>query len=573
MYRVHKQKGGKSEGRPGAPVLYSGVGGFVARALDSVLSPLLPGTVLKRQQSRLQSSQLLNYDAAQKSRLRRPQQASSADEDLLDSLPDMRVNSRAMARDDSAAAAMVRVLEDNVVGTGLTPQMMFDAERAKAAGFTSSQASDFGRSVEQLFAEASKQIDASDNDDFDAMQRTALRNIVVDGEVLMHRVQVTNSEQKRVVQTAFEMIDVDRLVDPRDLTKNIRAGVELGDRENAIAYWITPRHPDETWARRQSSSFRENLPKRAPRYASGRPSVLHVFRRDRPGQTRGVPFFAPCFGLVEAMNDMLETELQATRAASKFCAFIKQSMDVNNLGGLEQQDDNQWHEELESATIRYLNDGEDVVPYSPNRPSSSFEPFIVRVLRSICAALGLPYELVLKDFSKMNYSSARVALLEARRGFEVLRQMIARKFCQPIFEATVFEAVVTGKVRAPRGFLATPSLYLQAHWQPPAAGWVDPVKEVQSSNLAVENNLSSPQAEALRQGSDHEVLLRQRARHEQLRLQIEVEHDLPAGTLAPPKTQVGAGQSGTGNDDEAVDETNDEQNQEEADEAEQRDDD
>tara|TARA_R110002073_G_scaffold326370_1_gene506152 strand:+ start:4688 stop:6337 length:1650 start_codon:yes stop_codon:yes gene_type:complete len=549
--------------------VYAGVGGFVAKAFDAVLAPFAPGTVLSRQRSRLQSTQLLNYDAAQRHRQRRLQQSSSADEDLLTSLPEMRVNSRAMARDDSAAAAMVRVLEDNVIGTGLVPQMMFDTERAKLAGFTSSQAADYGRSVEQLFAEAAPQIDASDNDDFEAMQRTALRNLVVDGEVLAHRIMVKESDQKRVVQTAFEMIDVDRLVDPNDMRPNVRAGVELGDRDNAVAYWITPRHPDENWTMHTQGRMRENLPVRSPRYAGGRQSILHMYRRDRPGQSRGVPFFAPCFGLVEAMNDMLETELQSTRAASKFCAFIKQTVDANDLG-FEQDSDGMLHEELGSAEIRYLNKGEDLVPYSPNRPNSSFEPFVVRVLRSICASLGLPYELVLKDFGGMNYSSARVALLEARRGFDVLRQIVARKFCQPIFEATVFDAVVNRKIRVPRGFTNTPSLFLKAYWQPPAAGWVDPVKEVESSRLAVENNLSSPQAEAMRQGSDHEVLLRQRARHEKLRIEIEKEHELPAGTLRGQPAPADTATEPPPEQDEGDENNDQDKEQEAADEADKR---
>ena len=527
MYRVNRP----NDKQPSR--LYSGVSGMLARAFDTMLSPIAPRAVFERQKARFRSSQLLStYDAAQKSRLRRPQQSSTADQDLLPDLDEMRINSRAMVRDDSSAAALVRVLEDNIVGTGLVPQMMVKAQRGV---MTDSQASDYNRSVEQIWKEASKQLDASEHDSFPAIQRQVLRSLIVEGEALLHRtyIDARDSQVQRVIGTAYEMIDVDRLVDPRTRDRDVRAGVEVGDRQNAIAYWITPRHPDEMNVRWSTDRLRTNEPERWERYAGGQPSILHIFRRDRAHQTRGVPFFAPCFGLVEAMNDMLETELQAARAASKFCAFIKQSLDVNDLGGsLESQGDGGSPlEDLESGTIRYLGENEDIVPYTPNRPGAQFEPFVVRVLRSICAALGLPYELVMKDFGKMNYSSARVALLEARRGFEVLQQLLIEKLCEPVLRSVVIDAVVAGKVRMPPGFLQNPAPFLESYWQPPAWGWVDPVKEVESSKLAIENNLSSPQAEAARQGGDSESILRQRARHLRQARDIEAEFGLPEGAL------------------------------------------
>lgn len=533
MYRLLRR--GESGERTNALRVYGGVAGAFAKAFDSVLSPFAPGWVLSRQKARLRSSEIMAYDAAAKSRLRRPQTASSADQDLLGDLDEIRKNSRAMVRDDSAAAALVRVLEDNVVGTGLVPQMMVQPLEGV---ISDSQASDWNRSIEQIWAESSKQLDASENDSFEALQRQAFRTIVVDGEALLNRIYVdpAKSDVRRLLGTCYETVDVDRLEDPNAFESDIRGGVELGDRGNARAYWVRPRHPDEFMMRWKTDRLRRNEPERIPRYADGRPKVLHLFRRDRAGQTRGVPFFAPCFALVEAMNDMLETELQAARAASKFCAFIKKSMDANGLS----REDGEWHENLESAQINYLNEGEDFVPYTPNRPGNNFEPFVVRVMRSICAALGLPYELVMKDFGGMNYSNARVALLETRRGFVVLQQLLIDKLCEPVLHAVIHEAVVTRKVAMPRGYLVNPALFQKAYWQPPAWGWVDPVKEVESSRLAIENSLSSPQAEAARQGGDSEANLRLRAAHMRKARQIEQENGLPEGSLTAPPTPAPA---------------------------------
>jgi len=533
--------------------VYRGVSGAVARAIDAVLSPLAPKLVLSRQRARIESAAMLAYDMASRKRTRRTQRSSSADQDLLADLPEMRKNSRAMVRDDSAASAMVRVLEDNVVGTGLRPQVMVDR---RLSGLSDAEADRWNEDAEAFFAAWQDSQDATEVDDFYAMQRLVLRSLVVDGEFVLHRTNV----EGRQVGTAWEMVDPDRLVDPQDTGGlDVRAGIELGPRHNPIAYWITPRHPDEIGLP-YGKVRQENLPKRWARTAGGQLSILHGFRRDRVGQTRGVPFFAPSFGLVEAMNDMLETELQAARAASKFCAFIKQTIDSAGLG-IEQDPNGEWHEKLESATIRYLNPGEELVNYTPNRPGNNFEPFVVRVLRSICASLNLPYELVLKDFGGMNYSSARIALLEARRGFEVLQQLIIAKFCQPVFSAAIFDGVVSGALKTPNGFRQNPKLFTRAYWQPPAWGWVDPVKEIDASRAAIENSLSTPQAEAARQGGDAESNLEQRARFLRRAAEVEKAYGLQEGRLTQTAQQqvqqaaaaaagAGAGKAEPDDDDE-----------------------
>jgi lambda family phage portal protein len=526
----------KDTARDGPRGMYAGIGGSVARVFDAVLGPIAPRLVLKRQRARIESAALLSYDAAKKKRTRREHQAGSADTDLLLDLPQIRTNSRSMVRDDGHASAMVRVLEDNIIGTGLRPQVMLTAETAP--GMTDKQAQDWGKSCEQVFADwAEDQADASEHGSFWALQQLVLRSLVVDGEALLHRTFVDPDVLSwRSLGTAFEMIDVDRLHNPfGSFTEDIRSGVELGLRAQAIAYWITPRHPDENRVRWPTPRMQRNYPERWTRFAGGLPSVLHIFRRERTGQHRGVPFFASCFDALELLNHYIETESIAAVAASKFCGFIKQTMDANALSGLDptitQDANGRWHEKLESGTLRYLNDGEEFQAYAPNRPGGNFDPFVVRVLRSICAALGLPYELVLKDFGGMNFSSARVALLESRRGFEVLQQLIVEQLCQPAFRSVVMDAVVSGVLPTPRGFLDNPRPFFRAAWQPPAWGWVDPVKEVEAAVMAIEGNLSTPQAEASRQGQDYESILMARARAKKREIEIEKQFGLPPGSL------------------------------------------
>ena len=73
--------------------------------------------------------------------------------------------------------------------------------------------------------------------------------------------------------------------------------------------------------------------------------------------------------------------------------------------------------QLEGGTFIPLYPGDKMTPFTPSRPAPQFANFVEAVARQIGVAAGMPYELVMKDFSTTNYSSARASLLEAWRFF------------------------------------------------------------------------------------------------------------------------------------------------------------
>jgi capsid protein len=107
----------------------------------------------------------------------------------------------------------------------------------------------------------------------------------------------------------------------------------------------------------------------------------------------------------------------AARAASNFAMFIKRTAttedpDIFPVRGTSQATEREYHQELEPGIIEYLNEGEEPVEFAPNRPGTAFDPFVMRMLRSIAASTGLSYEIVARDFGRMNLSSARAMLRE-----------------------------------------------------------------------------------------------------------------------------------------------------------------
>lgn len=503
----------------------------ITRLLDSAIATVAPTWARHRLESRLA---LAAYDAAKRDRERGPNRGTrgSADDDLLPDLSQLRANARTAVRDDGTAAALLEVFVENVVGKGIVPQALIEA--GEETGFSEQEARDWAAAAERVFWRwgwLTRSADATGLETFAGLQRQACTELIRDGEFLVHR-QIPDGE--RYLPSGCQFIDVDRLRDPAKLPEgvNLRAGVEVNAACQPVAYWITPRHPSETHRPGLTAQERRNDPVRYSRY-DGQLSLLHGFLRTRAGQRRGVPMFARCQRHIEALNDIVKSEATASRATARIAMVITQAAATLNPATMVQQNDGQWLQKIEPGTIPRLRPGEKIEGFAPNRPGTTWEPFVLNMLRIICSSFGMPRELVQKDFADMSFSGARVALMEARRRFEAFREVtFLPQFCQPWWEIAITEAVVTGKLPRPKNWDANRHAYLEALWTPPSWGYVDPKTDVEASALAVQSNLSTPQIEAAKAGLDWEQVLRDRAKHLRLALDLEQEFDLPKGTLS-----------------------------------------
>lgn len=179
---------------------------------------------------------------------------------------------------------------------------------------------------------------------------------------------------------------------------------------------------------------------------------------------------------------------------------------------------------MKGAAIIPLPAGARVSSFTPGRPNQAFEAFMLASLRHIAAGMNLPYELLLKDFSKTSWSSARASLLEAWRYFHGRRRWLTDYWLRPIYELWFEEAVNSGEIEAP-GFYQNKYAYLRARFIFGGRGWVDPVKEAQAAVIRMNAGLSTLEKECAEQGDDYEEVLDQRA----LERDMKIKRGLPLG--------------------------------------------
>lgn len=512
----------------------------IGSGIDKFISIFNPRAAYKRTAYRSASRIMASsYKGASHSRLRQEwiPGGKSPDEDLLPELATLRERSRELNRNDAFASGITGTMVTNTVGTGIQMQSNISAE---SLGISEEEAQTLKKSAEKIWERWCPWADAAERMDFWEIQGLVDRQILENGEAILQPVML--DDPYRPYYTALDIIESDRLCSPgyRSTEKNIRYGVEVGSLGEPIAYWIKKTHPgDITVARGWASNDYVRVP---ARNSSGRKNILHLYVVNRPGQTRGVPFFAPVLDYFKDLCDYMEAERVAARISACFALFVESEGDAYDkmIGGTDGTNSGGQREmELEPGMIEFLNKGEKISSFNPSRPNASFEAFVTKMLHSICASLGLPYILVAKDFSKTNYSNCRAALLQAYRYFKIRQQFLCKKLCQPSYELVLEEAWLRGEFPV-KDFYGQQHELSRAKWITPGWQWVDPLKEAEASERSISKGLSTLADECASQGKDWEENVEQRARELVKIKELEAKHGItmmdepaPAKNLSP----------------------------------------
>lgn len=422
------------------------------------------------------------------------------------------VRSEDLVANDWAAASVVDSITVNTIGSGLKPQARVNAKRL---GISPDAARELGEQMEWAWRLWNAEAHVSGRLHFDDLVFLGMRSLLRCGELL--HLPLMLDEPGRHFSLCLQDVHPARLCTPSDrrLDPAIRDGVELSPIGRPLAYWIASPSSNRTsmsFTQLGSSSF---VRERAR--IGHRPGVFHCFRAEEDEQVRGVPKLAPGMKLFRHLNDSLDYELMAQIVSASFPVFIgmQDSQGGTRAFPVEEDEDGERrrYQSLAPGQILYGNPGEEPTVLQSNRPGNNFMPFAELIMRAMSASVGMPYEVLAKDFSKTNYSSARAALLEAWRIFLLYRAWIVRHYCQPIWNMVQEEAWLRGMIQLPSGapdFYDALPAYTSATWVGPARGYVDPVKEIVATTKALDARLCTHADVIAERGGDIEEVWDQR---------------------------------------------------------------
>lgn len=512
---------------------------MIGRLIDSMVSAVNPIAGLRRMQARKVIER--SYQGAEPSRVSSSKQPKNnpADMELMGPFgaDRLRAWARELVRNNSYAWGVVDTIVSSVVGCGIKAQSTFETP----AGDDVEAIND---ARDKVWGEWSEVCDINGIYTLEEMQAIAQREIAEAGEVLVRKLRLPSKTYRgiyRPVPLALEIIEADRLAGDKDTyasgispvnSNRIVRGVEVDELGKPVAYWIYKDHPLQPYAFTRT-------PERVPAN-----EILHLFRRERVGQTRGVSWFAPALSWIRDLGTYVDNELQASAVASCFTVAIKTETPIGNLtdpdggDGIDKAGNRERY--IEPGMIMELNPGESVEGLNPGRPNTGAKDWIQLILRGIAVGTGLSYEVVARDYSQTSYSSSRTSQLEDRRRFRCWQQYLIRHMLQPIWDEFFNSAAISALPGFPTSeeLLSDRRRYAPVEWQTPEWEWVDPQSEQTASEMAL-NSFTDTYANVLgSRGRSFRQVFYQRAKEDKLRKKLGLL------TNEEKQLQVSAAQSG-----------------------------
>ena len=451
-----------------------------ATLVDRAIASISPKWALRR----LQARQAMNlFDGASRGRRtkgwRTP--ATSIQADTRSGLTLLRSRSRDLGQNNAFAAAAHRELPANIIGDGITPHVDLP---------TPEQRERAERLVKEWFDTPA--CDADGRMNFYGIENLVCRTVVESGECLVRRRRRPGPLSNIPLQVqVLEPDHIDTLKDGVKIGDNwVVQGIEFNKRGQRVAYWIYDHHPGDQFYR-MTSLESERVPA---------DEIAHIFRVERAGQVRGVPWAAPVILRMRDFDEYEDAQLIRQKIAACFSVFVTPGDDFSLAGdeGLE-EGQRLLPEKVEPGMIEELSSGKQVSFASPPGVQGYGEYSNV-TLHQIATGYGIPHSILTGDLSKVNFSSARMGDRAFARNVKHWQQnLIVPQLCQPVW-SWFMDAAITVR--------ALPES-VPARWAPPRRELTDPAREIPALIQAVRGGQMT-QPEFLRQaGVDPDDFVRE----------------------------------------------------------------
>lgn len=458
--------------------------------------------------------------------------STSQDAEARMAIRTLRNRVREMGRNNDYVVNALRSIQNNVIGQGIKMQSQVKRGRGPGAGQMDNTINDSIETAYERWKRA-ENCHTAGILSFNEIERLLIRSVAESGEIFVRLVKKKFGRSN--VPLALEVIEADLLDDNYngEYGKNqIRMGVEIDKWYRPVAYWFFTQHPGDI-----QFGGSEGVAQRRIRVPAE--EVIHLYRTDRPGQTRGIPWFASALTRLRHMSGYEEAEVIAARASACQMGFIETPdpefegdgyMDGERVSGFE------------PGKIQTLAPGEKFVAHNPTRPSGLLDPFMRYMLRGVAAGAGVSYETLSKDYSQSNYSSSRLALLDDRDTWRQLQCWMIEVFHRRVFETWLELAVLSGTLSLP-GYETQRERYENVRFIPRGWSWVDPNKEINAYKTAVRSGFMTLTDVVAQNGGDFEELAHARSRELELCDELELAFDTDPelmteqGQAQPPEVE------------------------------------
>jgi len=413
----------------------------------------------------------------------------------------LRNRARYEVANNSYARGIVLTLANDVIGTGPRLQMLLGDEENNGANAT----------IEREFTAWARAIDLP------GKLRTMRQARAQDGEAFA--LLFSNDELDSPVKLDLKLIEAEQVTTP-DLSlpkANAVDGIVFDEFGNPVEYHVLKGHPGASGAAGTGALDYDKVPASA---------MIHWFRTDRPGQSRGLPDILPALPLFAQLRRYTLAVIAAAESAANIAIFMKTNTPA---GGEAAEVEPMTEMEFSPNMAVFGPEGWEPTQIRAEQPTTTYDMFKREILNEIARCLNMPYNIAACNSSGYNYASGR---LDHQTYFKSIR--VEQTHCETVVLDRILTAWLDEAVRIagylprlqasdlglqerrgrqnPEARSLGPEVSLPHQWFWDGHEHVDPAKEANAQATRLASNTTTLAAEYARQGKDWETELRQRAK-------------------------------------------------------------
>ena len=228
---------------------------------------------------------------------------------------------------------------------------------------------------------------------------------------------------------------------------------------------------------------------------------------------RGDSCYSTIFGYLDQIDGYIDAVIIAARMAAVFGLVEKSDAGVKQISGLGSLMNSQGQQQsamtLENGMLKRIGNKDDVMQVIPQQPMNQTPDFIRAIARLLGLPFDMPLELVLKDLSQVNFSSARVGLLQYYRACRARQKSFTKRCLARIYRWWLSREINRGRILAANGAPASADLLAHKFL---AEGWdyTDPVSEIQADWMQVALGTKNKHQICAERGRDYEETVLER---------------------------------------------------------------
>jgi lambda family phage portal protein len=418
----------------------------------------------------------------------------SADDELVRALALMRSRSRSLRKNDPYSRRFIRLAGRNIVGSSGVQFSLAKEVPAPVAERILARWRDWS---------CSRWCSADGRMTLPQLQRLAVTTAATDGETFLRFVYDSGNPFLLSLYAGWtgDNFDEQYNVAAAPGGGSIRLSVQQDSLGRPLGYWWRP--PSVTLYPQPAS---------APRLLVPAAELVHWFLPEDPGASRGAPWLFSAITQINQLSGYTEAELVAARMEACKGGFFEMpegtpyTGDGKNAAG-------QTITEVSPGQYEQLPPGAKFVQVNPTHPNGNFGTFSTAMLRAVAAGGDVAYPSLSGDLSAVNYSSARIGLLDERDAWQSLQDDFVAGWMRPVFRAWLVAQAALGEVPLS---VAEAAEFAGAVWRPRRWTWVDPAKEVAAAKEAVALRIKSRTAIVAESGGVFDDVVEELAAEEEL---------------------------------------------------------